>query len=93
MPKFTPGEWHASPTHSGTAFDIGADDNSNIGLVYADEGNVESHAVGRANARLVIKSPDTFRLLGELLDCTPGSKAYYEKLAEARALLADIEGE
>jgi len=65
MAKPTPGPWFMGSTQRADSVDIGADDNSNVALVYTMEGDVEDAATGRANARLIRAAPD----LLEALEC------------------------
>ena len=58
MAKPTPGPWFMGSTQRADSVDIGADDNSNVALVYTMEGDVEDAATGRANARLIRAAPD-----------------------------------
>ena len=67
MSGHTPGPWHVSSTHKGQAFDIGALDNSNVGIVYATESDVGSKQTGEANARLIAAAPDLLKAATDLL--------------------------
>ena len=61
MSKNTPGPWHSSPTCLGAAFDIGAEDGSNIAFVSGPDCNGAEEF--RANALLIAAAPD---MLGAL---------------------------
>lgn len=58
--------WHISPTHGGQAYDIGADDGSNIALVYGpkDGGPADFLRV----ARLIAAAPDLLDAVLKLCD-------------------------
>lgn len=68
--KHPPGEWFASPTGNGKMYDIGADDGSNVCLVYASDGDVLDAATGHANARLLAAAPDLLRAGQDVLAST-----------------------
>ena len=63
--RWTPGRWHFSSTHLGKAYDIGAENNSNIGLIYADDNVGEGE--GLHNARLVTAAPALERACRSLI--------------------------
>jgi hypothetical protein len=54
-------KWHASPTHNGQAYDIGADDGANIALVYGpkDGGREDFARVARTIAALAPVAMET----------------------------------
>ncbi len=64
MSKHTLGPWHLSPTCLGAAFDIGAEDGSNVALVSGPQRNgaEEFHA----NALLIAAAPDMLKALKTL---------------------------
>ncbi|MHB0785594.1 hypothetical protein [Bradyrhizobium sp. 5.13L] len=68
-PKHTPGPWHASPTHNGRAFDIGAANGANIALVSGpDENGAEEF---EANARLIAAAPKMLAALQRIAELEP----------------------
>ena len=89
MAAHTPGPWHASSTHLGAAFDIGAEDGSSVALVH---GFLENGAKEfRANARLIAAAPDLLKAAKALLARWPTDQHEGSPLKdEADALRAAV---
>lgn len=92
MSKHTPGPWFMSPTHMGKAWDIGAEDGSNIALVHseAEQGSWESVN----NAILICAAPDLLEALRDLYDAVRSfdSNDFYFDLRAASSAIAKAEG-
>ena len=86
-------KWHMSPTQAGKPggpwhYDIGADDNENIALVYPAE---DGHEVTEARAKLICEARETKRQRDRLLEAAemavPVVKDWIEgKVAEDEAI-------
>jgi hypothetical protein len=96
--EFTPAPWKIGAPYGRYGVHIEGSKGENIGHVQTDMparspntsyGETEEIPCGLANARLIAKAPEMYKLLRGMLRGEAGSDEYYNKV---RALLAEIEG-